>query len=158
MQTPTSFITFIFFTFLTLATAKNFTHNRTATIPEMVSAVKLSAIAEIALMAKSSPSDTNGTSTCQCLQPGIWCGTRSGNGTLNDIVRGRLNGTQHGDHNAARPETRQQTLNGTCDWDTVYLRPLEAGPAQNSLPCREDAHAVKKHCWELERSWIDICD
>ena len=155
MQNSITFITLLFFAFLTLTLARSST--LTPMEEAKISAIQQTAMIEIALMSKNSSTSTNGTSACHCLEPGIWCGTRSGNATLNDLVNGRLNGTQNGVQNATRPDDLRQTLNGTCDWDTIYLC-NDRSSAQNSLPCKKNEHAVKKHCWELKGSWYDICD
>ncbi|KAE9372885.1 hypothetical protein N431DRAFT_467112 [Stipitochalara longipes BDJ] len=118
MLNPTSIIALVL-TFLTLATAQNSeTHPDSAPTNETVAQAiqRLAAsypkpqISEVASMAAAAPTGTgsaNGASSCQCLRPGLWCGTRSGNATLNTIVNGDFNGTHHGHGgawNGTRPE------------------------------------------------------
>ena len=74
-------------------------------------------ISELTSLVAAAPKGTasaSGAASCQCLAPGLWCGTRSGNDTLNAIVNGDFNHTDYEDG----PDSQNETHHGVTWNDT----------------------------------------
>ncbi|PMD32321.1 hypothetical protein L207DRAFT_536190 [Hyaloscypha variabilis F] len=127
MVSRTSLVAFLF-TLITLAIAQDSapdseTAPTNVTLAQAMQSLAASdpqpQISELASLAAATPTATgsaNSASSCQCLMPGLWCGTRSGNATLNAIVNGDFNGTHHDHHDGAWNGTRPEdghSHNGT---------------------------------------------
>lgn len=125
--------------------------------------------------------------SCQCLQAGTWCGSRTGSGTWNGTLGGdhqngtHFNGTHldgghvngtHDDgehHNGTHfnethyiydngTEIRGPRLSGACDVNTLYDCPLPSAAFNNSFPCLKDERTdSKKQCLMVFGASMDRC-
>jgi hypothetical protein len=134
--------------------------------------------------ASSAPANAG---SCQCLQAGVWCGSRTGsgawNGTFNgdhqngthfngtNLDGGHVNGTyDDGEHHNVKhfnethyiyhngTEIRGPMLSGACNVNTLYDCPLPSAAFNNSFPCLKDERTdSKKECLMVFGASMDRC-